>query len=125
MYSAYITEVKNRSKNELLSGLEFIDWKRQVKRDSTVFVKPNFTFPFYKEGITTTPELLKNLLEIIKDRADNVILGESDGGNHSFTADKAFEDPGTYEICKKQELNWSIYQNYRRNSLRIKSRGEE
>ena len=100
MYSAYIIEIDNL-KEDLIKSLEFIDWKKQVKNDSTVFVKPNFTFPYYKEGITTSPELLKNLLEIIKGRADNVILGESDGGNHSFTADRAFEGHNMYEICKE------------------------
>ena len=100
MYSAYITQVDNSLKDKLSEGLEFIDWKTQVKTDSTIFIKPNFTFPYYKEGITTTPELLKSLLEIIKDRADNVIVGESDGGNYSFSADAAFKGHGMYEICR-------------------------
>jgi len=100
MYSACVTEMDEKLKERLLKSLEFVNWKSQVKKDSTVFIKPNFTFPYYKEGITTTPELLKNLLEIIKDRADNVILGESDGGNHSFTADEAFEGHGMNEICR-------------------------
>jgi len=99
-YSAYITEINNL-KDDLFKSLEFINWKKQVKKDSTVFIKPNFTYPYYKEGITTNPELLKNLLEIIKDRADKVIVGESDGGNHSFSADDAFEGHNMYEVCKE------------------------
>ena len=50
MYSAYITKVDNDLKDKLSEGLDFIDWKQQVKTDSTVFLKPNFTFPYYKEG---------------------------------------------------------------------------
>ena len=73
MHAAHVADVAN-PKEDLLKGLEFINLKSQVKTDSTVFVKPNFTFPYFKEGITTRPELLKNLLEIIKDRADNVIF---------------------------------------------------
>ena len=53
MYSAYITEVDNDMKGKLIRSLEFINWRKQVKKDSTVFIKPNFTFPYYKEGITT------------------------------------------------------------------------
>lgn len=100
MYSAYITQVDNDLKDKLSEGLDFIDWKRQVRKDSIVFIKPNFTFPRYMEGITTTPELLRNLLEILKDRAGNVIVGESNGGDHSFTADEAFEGHGMHEICR-------------------------
>lgn len=100
MYAAYITEVNNL-KDDLIESLGFINWKREIKKDPTVFVKPNFTFPQYKEGITTNPELLKNLLELLKNRADNVILGESDGGNHSFSADRAFEGHDMYKICRE------------------------
>ncbi|MCQ8893267.1 MAG: DUF362 domain-containing protein [Methanolinea sp.] len=71
-----------------------------MKNDDTVFVKPNFTYPFYKEGITTNPAFLRSLLELLKDRASRVIVGESDGGNHSFTADQAFKGHGMHEICR-------------------------
>jgi len=99
-YSAYVSKITNL-REDVLKSLEFINWKEHVEKDSTVFIKPNFTFPYYKEGITTNPELLKNLLEIIKDRAGKVIVGESDGGNHSFSADNAFKGHGMYEICRK------------------------
>lgn len=65
MYSACVTEVNENLKRSLIKSLEFIEWKKRVKKDSTVFIKPNFTFPYYKEGITTNSELLKNLLKII------------------------------------------------------------
>ena len=100
MYSAYIAKFENLQ-SELKKSLDFIDWKKQVKKDSTVFVKPNFTFPYYKKGITSSPNLIQTLLETLKDRADRVILGESDGGNHSFSADTAFKGHRMNEICKQ------------------------
>ena len=99
-YSVYISKVTDLKK-DIKKSLEFINWKDIVKSDSTVFVKPNFTFPYYKEGITTSPELIKYFLEILKTRADHVILGESNGGNHSFTADDAFKGHNMPEICKE------------------------
>jgi len=101
VYSAYIAKVYGELKRNLLEGLEFINWKDYVKKDSVVFIKPNFTFPHYKEGVTTSPELLKCLLEIIKDRARRVIVGESDGANHSFKAEEAFRGHQIYEICRE------------------------
>lgn len=101
MYSAYVTKVGGDLKRNLLEGLEFINWKEYVKKDSVVFVKPNFTFPRYKEGITTNPELLKCLLEIVKNRSSHVILGESNGGNHSFKAEEAFLGHQMYEVCEE------------------------
>jgi uncharacterized protein (DUF362 family) len=100
-YSAYIAKVDGELKRNLLEGLEFINWKDYVKKDSVVFVKPNFTFPRYKEGVTTSPELVKYLLGILKDRASSVIVGESDGGNHSFKAEEAFRGHQMYKICRE------------------------
>jgi len=99
-FLVYVEEVEHDLKSKLLNGLESVAWEEHVKRDSTVFVKPNFTFPRHREGITTTPLLLKTLLEILRDRTSRVIVGESNGGNHSFTALQSFEGHGMYEICK-------------------------
>lgn len=98
-YLAYVSKIENL-KDDIKKSLDFVKWKKHVKKDSTVFLKPNFTYPYYKEGITTSPELLKYLLEILKDRADNVFLGESDGGNHSFTANESLEGHQMPEICR-------------------------
>ncbi len=99
-YRAYIAKISNLH-DDISNSLEFIKWRDSVRNDSTVFVKPNFTYPFYKEGITTSPLVLKELLAVLKDRADRVIIGESDGGNHSFTADQAFNGHGMSGICKE------------------------
>jgi len=98
-YRAYITKIRDL-KQDISDSLSFIRWEEHVKNDDTVFVKPNFTYPFYKEGITTNPAFLRSLLELLKDRASRVIVGESDGGNHSFTADQAFKGHGMHEICR-------------------------
>jgi len=99
-YRAYITKIGDL-KQDIRDSLSFIGWENHVNKGDAVFVKPNFTYPFYKEGITTNPVVLQSLLELLKDRASRVIVGESDGGNHSFTADQAFNGHGMPEICKE------------------------
>lgn len=100
-YRVYIDGIGDDLKDTLQKGLEFIHWDEYIGKESRVFVKPNFTFPSYREGVTTNPQFLKYLLEIIKSRAGRVTLGESDGGNHSFTADQAFEGHNMHEICRE------------------------
>ena len=56
-YSAHVTDVAK--KEDLLKSLEFCDWKNQVKTDSTVFIKPNFTVPYFKDGVTTKSRTTK------------------------------------------------------------------
>jgi len=98
---AYVDKFGDDLKSSLRKALQFVNWGKYIHQNSTVFVKPNFTFPYYKEGITTSPQLIKSLLEIIKERTNTVILGESDGGRGSFTAEEAFRGHGMHEICKK------------------------
>jgi len=100
-YLAAIAKVNGELRRNLLKCLEYVNWKEYAKKDSVVFVKPNFTFPLYKEGVTTSPWLLKCLLEILKDRSSELIVGESDGGNRSFKADDAFKGHQMYGICKE------------------------
>ena len=97
---AYVARAGSNLTDTLGKGLDFINWDRHVNKNSTVFIKPNLTFPCYKEGITTTPELLQALLGILRDRAGRVIVGESDGGNHSFSAEESFRGHDLYRICK-------------------------
>lgn len=99
-YRAYISKITDL-KEDISKSLEFIEWSKHFSNNSTVFIKPNFTYPFYKEGITTNPEVLRILLGLLKDKVGRVIVGESDGGNHSFTADRAFKGHGMPEICRE------------------------
>jgi len=71
-YFAYVSKFTDIHKN-INESLNFIHWIELIKSDSTVFIKPNFTYPFYKEGITTNPLFLKEILAIIKEscRADH------------------------------------------------------
>jgi len=97
----YIDDIDDNLDDILLAGLNYIKWDSIIKKNSKVFVKPNFTFPYYQEGITTTPKLIEHLLNILKNKANTVILGESDGANHGWKAQTAFKNCGMYEICSK------------------------
>jgi uncharacterized protein (DUF362 family) len=99
-YRAYISKITDIKKT-ISDGLEFIRWRDHISSDSTVFLKPNFTLPCYKEGVTTNPLVLYHLLGLLRDRAGRVIVGESDGGNHSFTADQAFIGHDMQKICRE------------------------
>jgi len=74
-YFAYISKIDNLY-NEIQKSLEFIQYHKYIKNNSTIFIKPNFTFPYYKEGITTNPLVLQHLLGLLKDKVDRVIIGE-------------------------------------------------
>jgi uncharacterized protein (DUF362 family) len=104
MHSAYIDSSKDIMDN-LRKALKFIEYKKLIKSDMRVFVKPNFTFPTYREGVTTNPKVLDLLLGMLKDAASDVTVVESDGGNNSFSADAAFAGHGMDKICRKNGVS--------------------
>ena len=86
---------------DIRHALESLNWEKCIKSDSKVFVKPNFALPFYKPGVTTTESVIEATLGILKDRASEVYVGESDGGADSFTADYSLRNHGIPEMCRR------------------------
>ncbi len=100
-HRVFIDRVDKGIEETLKQGLAFIDWEKIVKKNARVFIKPNFTSPRPEKGVTTNPDVIRSLLEILSERTNSIIIGESDGGNHSFSADEAFEGHDMYRICKE------------------------
>ncbi len=101
----YLAKTTGAPAAALRAGLDYVGWQDLVPDGARVFIKPNFTYPCYKEGITTTPGLVRELLQLLRGRAGSVTVGESDGGNHSFTADEAFKGHDMPRICSETGAN--------------------
>ena len=100
-HRAYIGKIGEDAAPVIRAGLEFIQWEKYIDKKTRVFIKPNFTNPTPEKGVTTTPAVLKCLLEILVPKAGRVIVGESDGGNNSFTAEESLEGHDMYRICEE------------------------
>lgn len=101
----YINEIGTDLGMSLQAGLDFINWETIITKGTRVLIKPNFTYPYYKEGITTSPNLLTQLLKIIRTKTDSVILAESNGSNNTWKAEQAFEGHNLYKICAEADVN--------------------
>jgi uncharacterized protein (DUF362 family) len=64
-----------------------------------VFVKPNMSHPEYLPGVVTSPQLLSELVGLLRDGSSEVIVGESNGFN--YPCDSAFEKTGIETAVKK------------------------
>ena len=72
-----------------------------LPENARVAVKPNLTFPRWKEGVTTSPEVLERVVEALVARGNRVYVVESDGGYGAWKCEQAFEGHGIYEMCKR------------------------
>ena len=52
-------------------------------------------------GVTTTPGFIEAVVGVLRDRTENITIGESDGGYHSFKAEEAFASHGVYEFRRR------------------------
>jgi uncharacterized protein (DUF362 family) len=67
-----------------------------------VFIKPNFTYPFFKPGVTTTREMLEAVIITLKDiGCTTITLGEGDGGYKAFDMDKTFENYRLGDLARR------------------------
>jgi len=103
MKRVYISKFGKASslQEEVLQALNWIKWYDIVKPDDRIFIKPNFTAPFYQPGVTTSPEMIEAIVSALRTRTSNIIVGESDGGYRSFKAEEAFRNHGLYNIADK------------------------
>ena len=56
-----------------------------------VFLKPNFTYPFPKAGVTTTRPVLEAVVQVLSDLGcGRICIGEGEGGYNAFAMNETF-----------------------------------
>ncbi len=84
----------------VVSALKWLHWEEIIPPGGTVFLKPNLTWREPVPGVTTTPAFIEAVVAALTHRTNNIIIGESDGGYHSFKAEEAFESHGLYRLAE-------------------------
>jgi len=64
-----------------------------------IFIKPNLSHPEYLPGVVTSPELMSQLVGLLRDGNSEVIVGESNGFNYPCWT--AFDKTGAQEAVQK------------------------
>jgi uncharacterized protein (DUF362 family) len=79
---------------------EKFDYEETIPRGCKVAVKVNLSTPFEEnaDGSNTNPEILRAVCEVLKERTDNIIVGESNGMR--YDTEDAFEVSGYVAILK-------------------------
>jgi len=68
---------------------------------SRVSIKPNFTYPWHKPGVTTSPMVLEATVRVLRDYTPHIRIVESDGGSNAWSAEQAFRGHDVPAICQK------------------------
>ncbi len=95
-----IVVAERLEEGNLISQIEkachVIGLAEQAVRSGSVFIKPNLTYPFYREGVTTRAEFVRSLVAVLKklNPGIKVYIGEGDGGYNSYSMNDAFKNMG-------------------------------
>jgi len=89
---------------DVKSAMEAIDWKNIVHNGAKVAIKVNLCDSIPKRGVITTPELVYEVIKILKDKGCEVTVVESDG--LLYSADAACRETGMQKWIKKAGANF-------------------
>lgn len=120
-FKAWIGETNKSIEKAIRDGLDFISWEDIIQKDARVFIKPNLTYPRFKPGGTTSPEFMDTVIGIIRERTPHITIGESDGGNNSYTAEVPFNGHNLYAITQKHGVDLLNLSRDSRRMIPVKS----
>ncbi len=69
-----------------------------------VALKPNLTYPYYKPGVTTSPQVIREVVKILLDYTPHITIVETDGGYGAWKAAEAFAGHGLYQLQNEFEV---------------------
>jgi len=75
-------------------ALEGVGLLERVTNSSRVALKPNFTYPYYKAGVTTSPQVIRETVKILREYTSHIAIVETDGGYGAWQAAEAFAGHG-------------------------------
>ena len=61
-------------------------------------LKPNLTYPYYKPGVTTSPQVIRETVKILREYTSHIAIVETDGGYGAWRAEEAFTGHALYEM---------------------------
>ena len=103
MYPIYLGSLESKSYlDNFRAGLENIQFGKTVNKDTSIFIKPNLTYPEYKPGVMTNPDAIEAAIQAINDYTPRVWIGDSDsGGYNRFSMDSVYNQTGIRAICER------------------------
>jgi uncharacterized protein (DUF362 family) len=86
----------------LHNAFSWIEALRGLRPNARVFIKPNLTFPTYRQGVMTNPECIEALVITLKSYTDHITVGEADsGGYNRFSMTEVFESIGLNAMARR------------------------
>lgn len=83
------------------SALEQAGLLSRLTDSSRVALKPNFTYPYYKRGVTTSPLVIREAVKVLREYTSHIAIVETDGGYGAWKVADAFEGHEMFGLRKE------------------------
>ena len=102
----FVEKIVQNSKNlgkQFLKSFESFSITDEFNKANAIFIKPNLTYPRYREGVTTRVEFVEGLVTALRqiNNSTKIYIGEGEGGYNSFSMTEAMLSMGFYELEKR------------------------
>jgi len=95
----------------------------RVNPGTRVALKPNFTYPYYKAGVTTSPLVLRETIRLLSKFTKHIAVVETDGGYGAWKVADAFEGHGVRQLVTEFGIEAVNLCEEDRELISFKSRG--
>jgi uncharacterized protein (DUF362 family) len=83
-------------------GLEFINIAGAIKPSDKIVIKPNLTYPTFRQGVMTHPAAVEALIRVLRPLSSHITICESDsGGYNPFSMTEVFRVTGLAEMAAR------------------------
>lgn len=82
-------------------ALSSIGLTDRLRHSTYVALKPNFTYPYYKPGVTTSPQVIREVVKVLRECTSDIAIVETDGGYGAWQASEAFTGHEMYQLQKE------------------------
>lgn len=103
-HKVFIKNINNNLSGTIYEALDWIGLFQRINPSIRICLKPNLTNPYYKPGVTTSPEVIFETAKILRDYTTHIYIVESNGAYGSFTAEEAFRGHNLYDFAKKLDI---------------------
>jgi uncharacterized protein (DUF362 family) len=94
-----------------------------ISRTTRVALKPNLTYPYYKRGVTTSPQVIRETVRVLRRYTDFIAIVESDGGYGAWAAAEAFKGHNLYSLIDEFGVEVVSLGDEERDFIAFNSRG--
>lgn len=101
VYVDRLKESREDVRTQFEEAAESIGLMSRARTAKSVLIKPNLTFPVYKQGVTTRSEFVRGLVEVLLTGNPHlkIFLAEGEGGYNSFSMSDAMRTMGYGDIA--------------------------